>query len=241
MDRFSIRIFIVLVSLASALFSCRREIIPSEDSTDNLYFPLRTGLWWEYDVDSTYYDDFARDTFHATYILREEIDSIFDTLEGEQAFVIKRYRKLSGANTWQGPRIWWALISENTVIKVEENNSFIKLNYPIVGGKKWNGNARNYMEAWSYTYQSVHTSKIVNGISLDSTVTVLQNNHETLIDKRFYEEVYAFGVGLVNKDIVDVVGYVDTDNIPDTIVKPLLSRIKSGTVYTQKIKSWGSN
>jgi hypothetical protein len=230
--------FITLITAATVLFSCRKETIDAAERGES-YYPYSENLWWEYDVDSTYYNDFSGDTVQATFILREEFDSFFVANNGEMAIRIERYRRVNESDPWQGPRIWWTYVTVDGAVKVEENVPYVKVNFPVKEGNEWNGNRLNFMESWDFVYESVDEPLTVNGNSFDSTTSILQISEETLLEKRFYKEKYARNVGLIEKSVTDIRGYTDSDNIPDTIVKPLMNRIKSGVVITQKIRDWG--
>ncbi|MFM7079528.1 MAG: hypothetical protein ACKOYC_07025, partial [Bacteroidota bacterium] len=84
--------------------------------------------------------------------------------------------------------------------KNEENNTFVKLRFPITLGLEWNGNLFNGAQEKTYTYTAIHQPYSINGFNLDSTVTVLHDDYEDLLEKRFELERYATGVGLVYKE-----------------------------------------
>lgn len=228
----------VSVLLASLLVSCRKETVPVTDR-GTTYYPYAEGLWWEYDMDSTWYNDFSGDTVKLQYTLREEFDSFFVAANGTMAIRIERYKRADENSPWQGPRIWWTYTTTDYAVKVEENNAFVKLIFPLNEGTEWNGNRLNYMDARTYTCETKDVPTDVNGNTFDSTSRILQIDYETLLEKQFYQESYARNVGLIERSIIDVRGYTDGDNIPDTIVKPLMQRIKSGVVIEQKIRDWG--
>ena len=227
-----------LVIILSAMFSCRKESISGIERGVS-YYPFAEGLWWEYDVDSTFYNDFSGDTVHSVFILREEFDTFFVADNGERAIRIERYRKANENAAWQGPRIWWTYMTVDAAVKVEENVSYVKLNFPAKENESWNGNRLNFMDSWTYIYESIDIPLTVNSNAFDSATSILQINKETLLEKQVYREKYARNVGLIEKSVTDIRGYTDSDNIPDTIVKPLMNRIKSGVVIQQKIRDWG--
>jgi len=233
-------IIVGLAMVASALVSCHKETVPVTDRGTSLY-PYREGLWWEYDMDSTWYNDFSGDTVHVNLILREEFDSFFVANDGSFAIRIERYRRLSENDPWQGPRIWWTYTTTDEAVKVEENVPFVKLDFPVKKNAEWNGNRLNFQGAQTYTCENLDVPLTVNGHAFDSTASVLQIDQETLLEKKLYREKYARNVGLIEKSTIDIRGYTDSDNIPDTIVKPLMNRIKSGVVIQQKIRNWGFN
>ncbi len=103
----------------------------------------------------------------------------------------------------------------------DNNNRFIKLTEPVTEGQTWKGNsyidARSdastvpYLYNWDYTYQNVNMPYTVVTGTLDSTVTVLQQDNTFPagdFDPNYYQqrnysvEVYAKGVGLIYKDFL---------------------------------------
>lgn len=228
--------FLILISA----YSCRKEAVDYTLDRGENYYPYAVGLWWEYDVDSTFYNDFSSDTVRVSYRLREEFISEFSTETGNPAIRVEQFRKYPGQSNWVGPRVYWTYLTQKGAVKVEENIPYVKINYPVSENATWNGNRYNFFNAEEYSYLSVDEPYTVNNLPFDSTAVVLQKSTESLLGRDFYQEKYARRVGLIEKEIVDIVGYVDTDNIPDTIVRPLDQRIRSGIIYTQKIVSWGT-
>lgn len=221
-------------------YACRKETVDRTIERGENYYPYAMGLWWEYEVDSTFYNDFSSDTVQVNYRLREEFVSEFSTETGSSAIRVEQFRKYPGQSNWIGPRVYWTYLTEEGAVKVEENIPYVKINYPVKENFSWNGNRYNFLNPEEYTYLSVDEPYTVNALPFDSTAIILQKSLQSLLGREFYQEKYARRVGLIEKEIIDYVGYVDTDNIPDTIVKPLEQRIRSGIIYRQKIVAWGS-
>ena len=90
---------------------------------------------------------------------------------------------------------------------------FIKLVFPAIKGEKWDGNvffdsnklftvaANNITiyQGWNYKIEEVDLSREYNGITYPTVLHVSHIDEETLISKRFSEEFYAEGVGLVER------------------------------------------
>lgn len=225
--------------LTLLIFSCRKEVVDDLGDRGKSFYPYSEGLWWEYDVDSTFYNDFSGDTLISSYILREEFVSYFDS-SGLSAIRIERFRRANENESWQGPRVWWTYLTEQGAVKVEENIPYVKINYPVKNNLGWNGNRLNFLDPLTYVYQNTDEPLSLNGNTFDSTVTVMQNDNETLLGKKLYYEKYARNVGLIQVEITDISGFIDSDNVADTLAKPILNRIKSGVVYSQRIRDWGT-
>lgn len=185
--------------------SCNEESTPP--LTINMsYFPLSPGKYIIYDVDSTGYSSFDGTVKVSSYQVMEELDSPFMDNEGNEAFKVIRSRRADENSAWRITDIWTTNITEHTAEKVEENLRFIKLDFPVNIGKRWYGNAKiltdsnqTYLKDWVYEYTAVHEQVTLNGVSFDSTVTVMQHDEQNLIEQIIYYEQYAAGVGLIYK------------------------------------------
>ena len=196
--------FLLLVILF-IISSCKKE------STDPLvidksYFPLETGRYILYDVDSTGYSSFDGSVKVSNYQIKEELDSPFIDNEGNEAYRIIRSRRENDTSAWRTIDIWSTNLTDHTAEKVEENLRFIKLDFPVNLNKRWYGNAKiqtdsnqAYLDGWIYEYTSVNAPLTINGLSFDSTITVLQHDEENLIGQTIYIEQYAKDVGLIYK------------------------------------------
>ena len=241
---YSIRKLFYGLLLLTGLFSsaCREEIAMNPDQGYN-YFPLKQGSWIIYKVDSTYYDDFSKDTFSYTFDLLEKVDTLMWFSDSTLAFRLERYKRRNDSGDWNGPRIWWADTSRTRALKAEENNIFVKLIFPNKMGDEWNGNSMNTFGYKAYRISSKDVSYKIDSLEFDSVLTVVQQadtGKNFLLDYRLYTERYARNIGLIEKVAYDVTGYTDKDPIPDTIGKPVLQRIRSGIIYRQRIHSWGN-
>jgi hypothetical protein len=196
-------LFFTLLVYAS---SCKKEeLVESDQSVDFSYFPLLEGHWAEYEVDSivhydsddTYLVDTAISNFR--FYMREEVDSSFMDGENQQAFVIRRYRRDADTLPWTLMEVGTAKITPYSAQEVENNIRFVRLEFPIRTSSEWNGNAYNYYPVENYSYESVHDPLQVGSFSFDSTVTVIQNDFVSQINRVNKKEVYGAQVGLLFK------------------------------------------
>ncbi|MGD1844835.1 MAG: hypothetical protein ACFB10_05520 [Salibacteraceae bacterium] len=107
------------------------------------YFPVETGHWVEYKVDSIVYDPFNQsiDTFQ--FFLREEIAGEFQDLEGRSTLRIERFKRENDTLAWRLIDVWTANRTSTTAERVEENERIVKLSFPVRLNQQWNGNAFN--------------------------------------------------------------------------------------------------
>ncbi|MCF8464002.1 MAG: hypothetical protein K9G41_04135 [Flavobacteriales bacterium] len=195
------------------------------------YFPTEIGRFIEYKVDSVWQDDEAGQLgfAEAHYFLRDLSESPFTDEEGRPATRVERYSRLSPFSDWKIKDVWYRVRTEKIAEQNEENIVFVKHNFPLKDGKKWDGNSKNTLlslqelylqntvpEVWEYEYQNVNEPYAINGLTFDSTVTVVQLNRPALVGLDiFAQEVYAKNVGLIHKQLrmyniqgADTVGFV---------------------------------
>ena len=204
----SISLLFLLTMLLT--FSCRKKECYEVDYKYS-YFPLDSGHTVVYDVDSINVNDFTDpptiDTF--TFQVMEVIGDTFIDLEGDLAYEIFRYKRKDTTMGWGSPRLWWAKRDITNLQKIEENVRYIKLTFPPSLNDVWQGNSfvviddgNEYLEGWEYSYTEIDVPKVINGLSFDSTLTVLHVDEETLINKTFSTESYAKNVGMIYKELV---------------------------------------
>jgi hypothetical protein len=228
----------VLKSFAYITFFCFAGILYSSCKQDTLapvdvgyaYYPSNIGHWILYDVDSTYYDGFTHTVRNYTFKINEKVESSFYDNQNRLTQRLERYKQLSDSTSWFLKDVWISNITSTTAEKVEENIRFIKLVFPINSSQIWDGNALNSEGSMDYEYDNLFQPYTVNGVTYDSTVTVIENVDSNLISVKYMIEVYAKNVGLIFRR------YKDVQKMPD----PLHDSITSGIDYTYRIRSFGN-
>lgn len=214
-----------------ALSACHKEnIVPAdvEFSADKQYFPLETGKSLIYkvteitiDKPSDYYDTIV-------YYLRERTDIPFIDNEGDTAYRIERFKSQTTSN-WTISDAWDAKLTTYTAEKVEENQRFIKIKFPLAIGKYWNGNLKNELDDKDCTITSLSSKYKNENIQLDSCLSITRDSSVTQISKQYDVETYARNIGLVYKEITDI-------NSQEVIYGvPIENRIYRGTIYRQEL------
>ncbi|MFH0896211.1 MAG: hypothetical protein V2A54_17395 [Bacteroidota bacterium] len=221
--------FFLLMLSALFLFSCKKDPVQNSD-TGYGYFPVNVGHAVVYDVDSTVWDDFQDSVFYFSAECRELIESSFIDGEGKESQRIERWGRMADTNAWAITDIWYSYRNSMNAQKVEENNRFIKLVFPVKTTARWNGNAMNSLGEVEYKYTDAFEPKSYNGLSFDSTITVLESADSNLVYKNLSYEVYAKGVGMIYREIFNI----------EYNTNPLDGSIKSGKRIIYKIKSYSN-
>lgn len=167
------------------------------------YFPLEEGTFVEYQVTHMRYNINKPDTL--VYKLKTVIgDTLIDN-EGRIARRFYRYIYDTVSESYVIKDLWTAIISESRAELVEENQRVIKLVFAPTADKEWNINAFNIFDEYLAYYEEIHDPKTINGFDFESTTKVIQEYVEpNLIQYKNKYEVYAKGVGLVEKNYIDI-------------------------------------
>lgn len=234
------KLFVLITFLAlTTLFaySCKKDPVIHRDSGYG-YYPSTPGHFVIYDADSTVYDSFRKDTVIYKYQMKEFCESVFTDNEGRPSVRLERYIRPFNPNkpydslAWILKNVWYSTLTPVRAERMEGNQRFIKMIFPVKNGAYWNGNAQNTLGDWEYKYTDVNTPSVFGGLSFDSTATIIQKDDTDLLNRRYYKEVYAKDAGLVYKEVLDVY-----DTKIDTV--PVVKRIKGGVSFNMTIHSWG--
>lgn len=207
-----------LTILGLFLQSCQDEVVRPLTLGDEYEPVLEIGNYWEYQVDSSYVDDFFDPPLDTTesFLLRELVADTFTDNSGRLSFKIERYKKFFNdtipydSMDWRMTDVWVATHNQGFFERYEENVRYVRLNYPVVEGKDWNGNAYNTFAEWNYEYENVHQSYTVGDFTFDSTLVVNQRDNINIIDLETAYEVYARDVGLIEKHYTDQVKSINS-------------------------------
>ena len=148
------------------------------------------------------------------------------TLKGAKPSVW-RYIRLTDGDAWTIKEVWYVNKTPSTAERVEENQRFIKLAFPVNKNAKWDGNAYNTLGEQYYKYISVDETRIAGNMAFDSTVIILQMEEYTLISEDFQEEVYARNVGMIYKKYV-------------RLTKQPTGEVIKGIDYSYTIRAYGN-
>ncbi|MBA3664086.1 MAG: hypothetical protein H0W61_07765 [Bacteroidetes bacterium] len=231
---------LILILLLTG-FACTKKKIPQDDSLLGLaYYPTTTGKFVIYDVDSTVYNNFPTVTIKNTkYRIKEKMADNFTDNEGKPAIRLERYIKkfnpLKSYDSipWTIKEVWMVNADKRSIQVSESNVRYTKLIFPVQQNVSWNGNARNTLGEWLYTYDYIDKKETINGNILEKVLSVKQKQFRTFISYENYLEKYAKGVGLVYREITDIY----SNNVVQGV--PVEGRIETGVIYKQTLVTYG--
>lgn len=111
---------------------------PVDDHTPE-YFPLNTGHYIIYAMDSIVFDDVSGGNIKDTvsYQIKEEVTGYQIALSGDTLFYLHRSRRNNPLDDWRVTDAWVAGRSSTEATRTEENLKFRKMTFPLRFRKKW--------------------------------------------------------------------------------------------------------
>ncbi|MFT4016516.1 hypothetical protein DC498_02620 [Terrimonas sp.] len=225
-----------ILLLISTLPFCKKQTDSYTPVSSSTYYPAAVGKYIQYRLDSVVFTNFDRDREVHSYQVKDSIDAAITDNLGRPGFRIRRMiRDLDGTTPWQDNATFMATVLPNSVEYVENNLRFIKLVTPVKNDYYWEGNSYiftgttenssstsespyDFYFKWNYIYQNAEQPFVVNGTTVENTVTVLQQDQSTgnpvaypasYADSTYSVEVYGKDIGLIYKDFIHWVYVVD--------------------------------
>ena len=216
---------VLLVSVL--LWSCEKEIENTEPiSSENEYFPIVVGNAITYQIQEITIDVQSGVNDTLNYQIKERIDALVETTNEFNSYRLERLYRADTSQEWTILNIWQIRQYQRRIHKIEENYEYVRLLTPTQLYDSWDGNRFNVKEENICTVEKIQDSLINNTSYNIAYITHL--NQSSLIDKRFSEEQYAKGIGLISKSIIDVELNIDPN-------LPWEEKITKGTLFYQNI------
>ena len=222
------------------ILSCKKEEKPESEIKGLAYYPLTSGKFIVYDIDSTVYTELPKDTISYKYRIKEKIADEFTDNQGKRAIRLERYIKKFNPLQSYDSLPWtikevWLINPDNTKILQQENNIvYTRLIFPVLQNATWNGNAFNNLGTQNYSYEYVDQKETIGASGFDQVLKVKQRTDTlNLIQYLLEYEQYALNIGLVNK----VSKHLFSNSISAGI--PVLKRIEYGYMYSQTFQTFG--
>lgn len=225
------------------LIGCAEDEL-REKQSDADFFPLLKGKYWVYDVQETRYSLSAGEQ-NFSYQTKLAVTDSFPNLGGGFTYVIQLSRKNNGESLFTYSGTWAARSEPNQIVVEEGGIPFVKLAFPVVSGKKWNGNAYNTLEGEEdcgnggtftcdvYTINEEPVTFELNGDIFTDAVEVVQNDNQDLIVKQdIRKEVYVRNVGLASRSVT----ILEYCTVGDCIGQ---QEVENGIVSTQTLIEYG--
>ena len=203
----------VLLVLLWLLSGCREE---TEEGTFDLgydYFPLEVGRSYYYEVDSITFLQGAGDST-LTYVREDVVDTLHDNT-GALIFRVDRYERKSDLLPWTIRKVLTLERNEQTAIRTEDNLRFVKLTFPVLEGRRWDGHrffddfdlevfvAGEFIQMfydWNYRITGIGEPLLLGDLAFEEVATVRNVDRDAIFERRYGIEQYARGVGLIYRE-----------------------------------------
>ena len=179
------------------------------------YFPLQSGKYITYHLDSIVYKSFGTRDTTISYEVKYLTDSLTTDNLGRPAWRIFRFIRKESSQPWIPDASFMAINTGTRLEFIENNLRYVKLQLPIQNDFSWKGNSFidtysaysqvRYLDNWDYVYANVDGPDNVGTYTLDSTLTVNQRDEviglpdqpDSYSEKNFSQEKYARGIGMI--------------------------------------------
>lgn len=191
------RIASMVVVFATLITSCKEEVVTPQDLGLD-FFPLRTGQWVEYQVDSMWRDDVLNIRDSVSYRLLERVEDVYTDAGGRAVHRILRYVPDATGN-WEVRDVWTAHRDIRSAEMTEENKRRLKLSFPVREARTWDINVYNSERLLEVAYRELDEPWASDSLSFEKSVLVRNVLGPNAVEKRNFEERYVRDVGLVEK------------------------------------------
>lgn len=242
-----------LILFFSIAFSCSKKIDPNPQKGIE-YIPLTVGNYWIYDVTSIRYEpyytytdtSFTPQSGYADTLkfqLKEELFEKDVDLNGNDFFVIYRYKRFDSLSEWAFDSAWYCQIESNNFIRTENNIKFIKLTFPVEIDRSWNSNAQNTIFSNECPTASYSDFIDYNNFGTVAEVTYCNNTSSEIVSWDLHYDYYAPNIGLT-KSFREYYQYCNVSSIDDTTSQDTTTTnypcstqpiIDNGYKYTQEL------
>lgn len=199
---------------------------PVTPASDAVYFPLRTGMVWVYEVVQNTYSEILPDK-EETFELRIEVADSFPNPEGSYTFILARSRRDNSDDSWTPLPTWSARVDSKRVIVHEENTPVVKLVFPLSPGRRWDGNEFNTADPDEYEIEEGNARYL----TFTDCVIINEADDANLVFDDIRRSVYSRDIGLVGREVRQVSYCTDPGCIGMGI-------ITTGVVSSQVLKSF---
>lgn len=188
-------------------------------TADYAYFPLELNQPLFYDQDSIVVFNTTGGIVYDTSRseVRETLVEMFTEADGTENYRGERWQRRNENSPWRFIQTYTVSRTDGAAFRTEDNLQFTKMVFPIRENRRWDGNAAfdtrreivvggeflDVFNGWDYRYLATdETYTTPSGRSFPNALTIEQADViDNLIDQRIAYEVYAPGVGLVERFI----------------------------------------
>jgi len=227
--RSSYYIFLGLLGIVGFLNACTSsQLEPDAKALGYDFFPISVGHFMEYQVNETSYSSQNINApIDTAYQIREEQTQLFNDIQNETEVKIYRFGRTDASKPWSLLAVWASKRTPSQALRIEDNQTYWNLIFPLKNGATWNGNAYNNFGKKLYEIADFNKPYSINEFNFDRTLKVIQSNDSSLVSQDRRIEVYAEGVGLVSREVKQVKFCYETNcRGKEVIIEGIISKQK---------------
>ncbi|MCI0751616.1 MAG: hypothetical protein L0Y35_07250 [Flammeovirgaceae bacterium] len=188
------RIASILIPLVFAACSSNE----TQRLDDREYFPIRVGSTWTYSVSETTYSEFDNPVTNEYEIQWIVTDSLA-TQANELMYIVNRIKVLNELSEPENLESWAVRKGDLELVIQEGNQAYVKLIFPISAGSGWNANLYNSDGEDEVRIESAGTPYSTLLAKYSACTFINQNDEVNAVYEDVRSEVFAYGVGLIEK------------------------------------------
>ena len=176
------------------------------------YQPLEIGKFWEYAVDSLIIDDLGATKYFTNSFIKETIvDEIIDG-SGNSKYLYEKAWKKDATDEYKVLNIFSIRVNNGSIYRNENNLEMLNIQAPIDVDQCWDGilfdqsmiqtvagNSIEFFKSWNFKVTQEFGNSTIGGVEYDRVLTVQQADDENAIERRFSQEKYQQGVGMIQR------------------------------------------
>lgn len=210
-------LFFRLLMVGAFSFGCAKAELGNIDLSPQQYYPLSLGLERFFQIDSIFFVPKAggvvRDS--ASVQVRERIVDTLRNLSGELVYRIEQFERQKTKDTWVLRKVFSEYLSQNRLIRTEDNLPLIKMVFPLQLHQKWGsivfldpalrvtvrGQPLEMFKGWVSELSEWQSIWHMDGKKYEQTLTIQTANFENALELRQGLERYTQGIGLIYREL----------------------------------------
>jgi hypothetical protein len=180
------------------IIGCNELLAPEPERLGYEYFPLTVGEFRIYDVEVINYN-FDGSTDTVVYQLKEVVSD--SSIIGEEtSYRLDRFRRANSLEPWVIDSVWSARLNTYQAIVVEHNVAIIKLSFPLVEDRRWDGNAMNTIDFDEFKIKNLGMTYQIDSIDYPNSLEMFKEDEVDslgITGKDYNLEVFSAGIGLI--------------------------------------------
>lgn len=125
------------------------------------FFPIDSGYTWVYHVDSFYFNDLKKNIDTFLFFEKVQVSGYALNQQQEKVWRLKRWKSKTDSSDWSEMENHFLRKSQSGLILNKNGKEYLKLAFPLLAGKTWNGNIYNNLGKEEYLVEALNGSSLI--------------------------------------------------------------------------------